>query len=167
MKYIFTLLITFLINQNHLLAQVDSSTINKNSIKDTNTPIKLDTLPFEKVYLGKSKITFKETIHDFGKVKQNRPVTCIFIFTNTSNEEIAITEVQRSCGCTTPDWNQDPVLKGKTGKISVAYNSSNIGEFSKSISIKFSNGDMEFLTLKGIVESIKSDPSLPLITPDH
>ena len=49
----------------------------------------------------------------------------------------------------------------------MAYNSSNIGEFSKSISIKFSNGDMEFLTLKGIVESIKSDPSSPLITPDH
>ncbi len=167
MKLLFALFVVFSINQSNLWAQVDTSTKNINSKKDTNTPIKLDTLPFEKVYLGKSKITFNETIHDFGKVKLNHPVTCIFIFTNTGNEDIAITEVQRSCGCTIPDWNQDPVIKGNTGKISVVYNSANMGEFSKSISVKFSNGDMEFLTIKGTVESIASDPATPLHTPNH
>ena len=167
MKFLFSLFIAIFMGQSNLFAQTDTTTGNENSKKDTNTPIKIDTLPFEKVYLGKSKITFNETIHDFGKVKQNHAVTCTFTFTNTSNEDIAITEVQRSCGCTIPDWNQNPVAKGKTGKISVAYNSSNIGDFSKSISVRFSNGDMEFLTIVGIVESIIPDPSLPLITPNH
>ena len=49
MKLLFALFVVFSINQSNLWAQVDTSTKNINSKKDTNTPIKLDTLPFEKV----------------------------------------------------------------------------------------------------------------------
>ncbi len=153
MKILFPFLIILFLIPIQVLAQVKTPTESNNSKKDTNTPIKLDTTSIEKVYFTKSKIIFNETVHDFGKVIQNHPAICVFEFTNTISEDIAIAEVQRSCSCTTPDWNQYPVSTNKTGKISVTYNSANLGDFSKTISVKFSNGDVVYLTLMGTVAS--------------
>src|SRR5689334_6348391 len=61
--------------------------------------------------------TWVSTIHDFGKIKLGVPVTHEFKFTNTGKTPLIITNVQASCGCTTPSWTKDPVPPGGSGYI--------------------------------------------------
>ncbi len=56
---------------------------------------------------------------DFGKVKKGPIVNHTFEFTNTGNEPLIIKDVNPSCGCTNVDWDKQPILPGKKGKIKV------------------------------------------------
>jgi hypothetical protein len=99
-------------------------------------------------------ITFEKNTHDFGKIKEQDGVaTVVFSFQNTGDAPLVINRVQASCGCTTPSWTREPILPGKTGNITAAYNPANRpGTFIKSISV-FSNADTKpiLLTIKGDV----------------
>ena len=61
--------------------------------------------------------TWTAQVHDFGKIKQGVPVTHEFTFTNSGTVPLVITNVQASCGCTTPDWSKEPVMPGGKGFI--------------------------------------------------
>lgn len=105
--------------------------------------------------MAEGKISFKETEHNFGKVKEvDGDVTHEFKFTNTGDSDLLITNVQVTCGCTTPDWTKTPVEPGKEGKVSVKYSTKNRpGRFAKTITISTNNTDGEKtkLTIKGEV----------------
>lgn len=60
-------------------------------------------------------------IHDFGTIKEGPDAVYVFVFTNTGKEPLRIHDVSASCSCTVPDWSKNPVLPGKTGKITVHY----------------------------------------------
>lgn len=60
--------------------------------------------------------------HDFGTIPEGPAVTYDFKFKNTGKEPLIIQGVSASCGCTTPTYSKDPVMPGKTGSISVQYN---------------------------------------------
>ncbi len=69
-------------------------------------------------------ITWEKKSHDFGNIVQGDKVEHTFHFTNTGNEPLIITNVQVSCGCTTPKgWPRDPIPPGASGEITVGYNS--------------------------------------------
>src|ERR1700755_2874818 len=70
--------------------------------------------------------TFDAQNFDFGKIKQGTPVTHEFKFTNTGKVPMIITNVQASCGCTTPDWTKDPVPPGGEGFIKATYNAASM-----------------------------------------
>ncbi len=97
-------------------------------------------------------ITFKEATHDFGKIKQNKPATWTFEFTNTGDAPIVVSNAQPSCGCTTPSWTKTPVLPGKTGVITAQFNAASGGAFNKNITVT-SNATVGSvsLTIKGEV----------------
>jgi hypothetical protein len=59
---------------------------------------------------------------DYGKVKNTENGIRDFIFTNTGNAPLIITNVLSTCGCTVPTKPNEPIMPGKTGKISVKYN---------------------------------------------
>lgn len=59
---------------------------------------------------------------DYGKVTKNENGTRDFIFTNTGNAPLLITNVLSTCGCTVPTKPNEPIMPGKTGKITVKYN---------------------------------------------
>lgn len=82
-------------------------------------------------------ITFKETDHDFGKIKEEGGrVSYIFEFTNDGAKPLALTNVRASCGCTTPDWSREPIAPGQTGHITVTYNpNGRPGRFTKTITV--------------------------------
>jgi len=61
--------------------------------------------------------------HDFGDITQGDVVERIFKFTNTGNQPLIITNIQTSCGCTTPVWPRDPIMPGGKGEIKVGFNS--------------------------------------------
>ncbi len=69
-------------------------------------------------------ITWDKNTHDFGSMTQGDAVEHTFKFTNTGNEPLIITNVQVSCGCTTPKgWPRDPVMPGGKGELTVGFNS--------------------------------------------
>jgi hypothetical protein len=69
-------------------------------------------------------ITFEKKTHDFGDIYQNDKVDHTFYFTNTGNEPLIITNVQVSCGCTTPKgWPRDPIPPGGKGEVTISFNS--------------------------------------------
>ena len=68
-------------------------------------------------------IKFDEESFDFGKVTDGEKVSHAFKFTNDGDSPLIISNAVASCGCTTPEWPKSPVLPGKTGEISVTFNS--------------------------------------------
>lgn len=69
-------------------------------------------------------ITFEKKSHDFGDIIQGDKVEETFKFTNTGNEPLIITNVQVTCGCTTPKgYPRDPIAPGGKGEITIGYNS--------------------------------------------
>lgn len=75
-------------------------------------------------------ITWEKSVYDFGDVIQGDKVEHTFKFKNTGNEPLIITNVEVTCGCTTPKgWARDPIAAGQSGEITVAFNS--LGKFGK------------------------------------
>ena len=75
-------------------------------------------------------ITCEKPTHDFGDITQGDKVEHTFSFKNSGNEPLIITNVQVTCGCTTPKgWARDPILPGQSGEITVAFNS--LGKYGK------------------------------------
>ncbi|MEY4274872.1 MAG: hypothetical protein RL638_1820, partial [Bacteroidota bacterium] len=73
--------------------------------------------------------------------------TYSFEFTNTGKAPVVISNVQPSCGCTTPEWTREPIMPGKTGKVTASYNSTGRpGNFNKSITV-VNNGEVQQIQL--------------------
>lgn len=89
-------------------------------------------------------VKFKELRHNFGKIKQGVPVTHDFEFTNIANEPVIIENATASCGCTTPVWPQQPVMKAKSDKIKAGFNAAAAGPFEKTIFIKLKGIDARY-----------------------
>ena len=98
-----------------------------------------------------SAISFKTTTHSFGNIKQGKPVTTEFTFTNKSGKTVIIETATAECGCTTPEYPKTPIQKDKTGVIKVTYNAENPGKFSKRVTVKFANIQPVILTIDGVV----------------
>ncbi len=104
-----------------------------------------------------SDISFQKYTHSFGKIKQNVPVTYIFTFTNTSSKPAVIEFANADCGCTTPEYSKDPILKGKSSTIKVTYNAATAGNFKKNVQVKFASASLPVtLTIDGEVVVAKA-----------
>jgi len=69
-------------------------------------------------------ITWDKASIDFGDIKQGDKVENTFKFTNEGTSPLIITNVEVTCGCTTPKgWPRDPIPPGGKGEITVAFNS--------------------------------------------
>ena len=68
-------------------------------------------------------LTLETSSHDFGSITQGDVVERVFKFKNTGNQPLIITNIQTSCGCTTPVWPRDPIMPGGSGEIKVGFNS--------------------------------------------
>ncbi len=102
-------------------------------------------------------VKFSESVYKFGKIKQNIPATHIFTVTNTGTKPLIIEFASAECGCTTPEYSKDPILKGKTSSIKVTYNAQNLGSFKKNVNIKFANSQQPVvLTIEGDVIEAKA-----------
>lgn len=94
------------------------------------------TTPAVTVKKADSYVKFKDVTHDFGKIKQNSPVTYNFVFTNVTDKPVVIESATASCGCTTPVKPEAPVAKGKEDKITAGFNAAAAGPFNKTIYVK-------------------------------
>ncbi len=100
-------------------------------------------------------LKFDSETHDFKNVSEGQLAAHEFTFTNTGTAPVVISNVQASCGCTTPEWTKTPVLPGKTGIVKAVYNSAGRpGQFNKTVTVT-SNATNSNVTLavKGAVLS--------------
>ena len=95
-------------------------------------------------------ITFKETEFDFGDIKQGDKVEHTFEFTNTGEADLMISTARASCGCTVPEFTEEPIKPGKSGKIKVTFNSAGKkGPTTKTITVVCNTAnENEILTIK-------------------
>ncbi|MCK6648701.1 MAG: DUF1573 domain-containing protein [Bacteroidia bacterium] len=71
-----------------------------------------------------AQMTFVEESHDFGKITQGEKVSYSFVFKNTGNSDLVISNASASCGCTVPNYPKTPVKPGQESKIDVVFDSS-------------------------------------------
>jgi hypothetical protein len=82
------------------------------------------------------KIQFAQTNFSFGKVDSGQIVKHDFIFTNTGNQRLELTEARPSCGCMTVGTWDRQAEPGKTGVIPVEFNSSGYsGPVTKTVTV--------------------------------
>lgn len=94
------------------------------------------------------QIEFTEQEHNYGNLQKGGDGNCEFVFTNTGNEPLILSNVKASCGCTVPTWTKEPIMPGKTGTIKVRYNTNNVGAFTKTITVSSNAINAARLTLK-------------------
>ena len=96
-------------------------------------------------------VLFKETVYDFGKIPQGKPVYHSFEVVNKSNTPLKLDNVQASCGCTTPEWSKDPIAAGSNSVIKVGYNAAAEGPFEKFITVTYNGNSTKQIKIKGNV----------------
>lgn len=103
----------------------------------------------------------KEASYDFGKIPQGRPVTHNFEIINKGKTPLLIENVEASCGCTTPEWSQEPIAPGATSIIKVGFNASSEGKFQKAITINYGGDKVKGLTISGEVYPMPATSAPP------
>jgi hypothetical protein len=99
-----------------------------------------------------STIVWKAETIDVGEIPQGTPKAIVYEFKNTGKTAVVITNVVGSCGCTATDYTKEPVLPGKSAKVTATYNAANKGAFTKTVTVT-TNAETapKILTLKGTV----------------
>lgn len=69
-----------------------------------------------------NKVEFDKVIHNFGDIMlSDGPQSCEFSMKNIGDKPVVIYSVVTSCGCTNVKWTREPILPGKTAKITATY----------------------------------------------
>jgi len=105
-----------------------------------------------KTEIAASTIVWKAETIDVGEIPQGTPKAIVYEFKNTGKTAVVITNVVGSCGCTATDYTKEPVLPGKSAKVTATYNAANKGAFTKTVTVT-TNAETapKILTLKGTV----------------
>lgn len=104
---------------------------------------------------AQATISINKDSHDFGPIEEGTQASYTFEVLNSGTEPLVISNVQPSCGCTTPEWTKTPIQPGTKGKIMATFNSQGRpGSFNKAITV-MSNAteSSRVLTIKGFVET--------------
>lgn len=95
----------------------------------------------QNVSAQKAVVTCEKSVHDFGEIKEtDGKVSHTFIVKNEGTAPLVISKVTASCGCTTPEWTQEPIGVGKIGEVKVTFDPKNRpGTFMKTVRL-YGNG---------------------------
>lgn len=115
MKYNFLILFIVTIS---LLGCKKNNNLPSDIVKN---PVSLEN---KKVNTYNAVINFENTEYDFGDIMEGEKVSYSFKFTNVGKDDLVITSVSSTCGCTVTDFPKDPIKPGENGTIEVNFNSS-------------------------------------------
>ena len=83
----------------------------------------------------KPEISFEKTVIDYGTVNKGDNGVREFVFKNSGNAPLIISNVKSTCGCTIPKKPEKPILPGESDKIQVKYDTKRVGFIRKSITV--------------------------------
>jgi hypothetical protein len=90
----------------------------------------------------KPRAVFKETTHDFGKVKQGDVVSHEFVFKNEGGAPLIVDRVETTCGCTAALVSEKRIAPGKEGKIKTTFDTRGYaGRLSKYVYLVSNDGE--------------------------
>lgn len=78
------------------------------------------TLPADTNQLA--RITYEQSEFDFGEVTEGAVVEHKFKFTNTGKVPLTILKARSSCGCTIPEYPEEPIPPGGSSEITAKFN---------------------------------------------
>lgn len=81
------------------------------------------------------KMTFDEIEYDFGELAQGTEVEHLFVYTNTGDTPLVITNADSTCGCTVPEYTREAVAPGEKGTLLVKFDGTGRGRVSKTITL--------------------------------
>lgn len=70
------------------------------------------------------KMEFEESEYDFGTVEEGEVVEHTFVFKNTGDAPLIVSNAAASCGCTVPTWTKESIAPGDEGEMLVKFNTS-------------------------------------------
>jgi hypothetical protein len=107
---------------------------------------------FSGIAMAQPAMKISEEVFDFGEIVEGKMASHEFQVTNSGNQPLIISNVQPSCGCTSPHWTKDAIMPGKSGSVKATYNSAGRpGVFNKSLTIVSNVGSPKILHIKGTV----------------
>jgi hypothetical protein len=120
----------------------------------------LSVLMLGSLNLFAQKIEFEVKEINYGELFQGDNGLRIFRFKNTGTAPLIISEVQKTCGCTSPDYTKAPIMPGEDGEIKVSYDTNRIGQFTKFVTVYSNDPENNAVQLK-INGNIKPKENLP------
>lgn len=119
---------------------------------------------FAQTQVGGPEIAFEKDVHDFGNLKQYGDASTDFVFKNTGNAPLIISNARGSCGCTVPTWPREPIAPGATAVIKVKYDSKRVGPINKSVTItsNATNTPTTVIRITGKIDAAPADATTPV-----
>jgi hypothetical protein len=105
--------------------------------------------------------------YDFGTIAEGEVIEHLFNFKNTGQAPLVISNIQASCGCTSPDWTKTPIKPGDEGFVKVVFNSEGkSGVQSPTVTIQANTSpNVTRLRLKGTVNQKTASAAKPTLGP--
>lgn len=109
--------------------------------------------------LSQPEIRFEDKTRKFDKTKAGEILYFEYLFVNTGNQPLLITEVKVSCGCTKPDFPAEPINPSGTGIIKVSFDTKGKIGYQDRILEVISNAknSPEKIRFKGTVDNKKEE----------
>lgn len=84
-----------------------------------------------------TRLSFDKLEHDYGTVKAEVDNIYYFTVKNTGKKPLIIEKVEASCGCTSPEKPEKPILPGKSDRIKVVFHpaAGQVGNQNKTVTV--------------------------------
>ncbi|MEI7626897.1 MAG: DUF1573 domain-containing protein [Bacteroidota bacterium] len=105
-----------------------------------------------------TQIAFKNDTYNFGKITFGKPVEYVVEMKNIGKDSLSILNAQPGCGCTTPSFVPNEKFgPGQTVKMTIRFNGSVIGAFTRYTDVYFTGGLTKKFTFSG--EGVQEIPA--------
>lgn len=94
------------------------------------------------------EIEFEKKVVDYGQIEKGSDGIRTFVFTNIGDEDLVVSKVYSSCGCTIPKKPETPIAPGEKGEIQVKYNTNLVGPIRKTITVNSNAKATPIVSLK-------------------
>lgn len=99
---------------------------NKSAVKQATTVAPISKDP---------SIFLSTDVVDYGEVKKGAEGTRELEVTNKGSQPLLLTSCNGSCGCTVPTCPREPIMPGKSAKISIKYDTNRPGPINKQVTV--------------------------------
>lgn len=125
---------TFLLDE-HNNVKLIGNPINNDNVKDLYLNL-LTGKSFTNKTQKQTSVEVDHRIIDVGKFDSNEMKEVVFNFKNVGISPFVIVDISTSCGCTTAEYDKQPVPPGKSLQVKVIIKPKDIGFFEETITIK-------------------------------